>query len=385
MKKIILFSVLACTGIFSNAQDNVQPAVKSDMILSPDFTLLKNNAATPVKNQQSTGTCWAFSTTSLLESQLLKNNLGTFNLSEMFTVRNIYIEKAKNYVLRQGHAQFGEGGLGHDVIRAIANYGAMPDEAYSGLTAGQTKLDHQKMSKDLQEYLDGILKTNGKPLADDWLAGYKKILDDNMGVAPENFTYNGKTYTAMSFAKEVMHFDPNDYVNLTSFTSQPYYQSFIVQVPDNFSNGAYYNLPLNEFIEAVKSALNSGYSLMWDADVSNNGFRQGKGLALYFDPASKIKNDSLTADMPEAQWNADIRQKLYEELVTQDDHLMHITGIEKSKGGKTFFLVKNSWGNAGPFGGYINVSESYFAINTISLVVPKASLSKALLEKLKIK
>ncbi|MEO7522928.1 MAG: C1 family peptidase [Ferruginibacter sp.] len=385
MKRIILFSLLVCTGIFSNAQDKADLSVKPAMIQSSDFTLLKNNAATSVKNQGSTGTCWAFSTTSLLESQLLKNNLGTLNLSEMFTVRNIYVEKAKNYILRQGHAQFSEGGLGHDVIRAIANYGAMPDDAYSGLLPGQAKLDHQKMSKELKEYLDSILKTNGKPLTDNWLAGYNKILDDNMGVLAANFIYEGKTYTAMSFSKDVMHFDANDYVNLTSFSSQPYYQDYIVQVPDNFSNGAYYNLPLNEFIETAKTSLSSGYSLMWDADVSNNGFRQGKGLALYFEPSVKIKSDSITADMPEAKWNPEIRQQLYEELVTQDDHLMHITGIEKSGSGKTFFIVKNSWGNTGPFSGYINVSESYFAINTISLVVPKASLSKTLLEKLKIK
>ena len=382
MKKLLLFSGLFFSAIISNAQ--LQSA-KSNIVVSPDFTLLKNNAATPVKNQQSTGTCWAFSTTSLLESQLLKNNLGTFDLSEMFTVRNIYVEKAKNYVLRQGHAQFGEGGLGHDVIRSISKYGAMTQEAYSGLKPGDSTLDHQKLVKELQEYLDGLLKTNGHPIAQDWLAGYNKILDNYMGPVPANFTYNGKTYTPTEFSKSVMNFKADDYVNITSFTHQPYYQAFVIQVPDNFSNGYYYNLPLNEMIDVVKSAINSGYSLMWDADVSNNGFRAGKGLGLYFDQSAKIAKDSVRADMQEAQWDPAIRQNLYEELVTQDDHLMHITGIEKSKGGKTFFVVKNSWGTTGPFNGYINVSESYFAINTISLVIPKAALSKALLDKLNIK
>ena len=98
-----------------------------------------------------------------------------------------------------------------------------------------------------------------------------------------------------------------------------------------------------------------------------------------------MSNDSLKADSPEAHWDANFRQKLYEELVTQDDHLMHIVGLEKSKSGHPFFLVKNSWGDVGPNHGYINVSEAYFAINTVSLIVPKAALSKALLEKLKIK
>lgn len=385
MKKIILFSIVSITAFTSNAQNNVAPVVKADPLAATEFTAIKNNAATPVKNQAMTGTCWAFSTTSLLESQLMKNNLGSFDLSEMFTVRNIYIEKAKNYVLRQGHAQFGEGGLGHDVIRSIARYGAMPDEAYSGLVNGKTALDHQKMSKELKDYLDTLLNNHGKPLADDWLTGYEKILDEYMGPVPANFTYNGKSYTAATFAKDVMKFDANDYVNITSFTHQPYYQSFVVQVPDNFSNGYYYNLPLKEMIDLVKTAVNNGYSLMWDADVSNNGFRSKKGLALYFDQGTKIPYDSLKADTQEGNWDEAIRQKLYEELVTQDDHLMHITGTEKSKGGKTFFIVKNSWGTVGPFNGYVNVSESYFAINTITLVVPKAAISKTLLDKLKIK
>ncbi|MEO6668831.1 MAG: C1 family peptidase, partial [Ferruginibacter sp.] len=326
MKRIILFPVLFFVAIISNAQ---LQAVKSDIIVSPEFTLLKNNAATTVKNQERTGTCWAYSTTSLLESQLLKNNAGTFDLSEMFTVRNIYIEKAKNYILRLGHAQFGEGGLGHDVIRSISKYGAMTQESYNGLKPGDSTLDHQKMVKELKDYLDALIKASGHPLAQDWLKGYNNILDNYMGTVPASFTYNGKAYTPTEFAKSVMKFNADDYVNITSFTHQPYYQSFVVQVPDNFSNGNYYNLPLNEMIDLVKSAINGGYSIMWDADVSNNGFRTTKGLALFFDPSAKIPKDSIRADMAEAKWDPAIRQDLYEELVTQDDHLMHITGLEK--------------------------------------------------------
>lgn len=382
MKRIILFPVLFFIAVISNAQ---LQAVKSDIVVSPEFILLKNNAATTVKNQERTGTCWAYSTTSLLESQLLKNKAGTFDLSEMFTVRNIYIEKAKNYILRLGHAQFGEGGLGHDVIRSISKYGAMTQESYNGLKPGDSTLDHQKMVKELKDYLDALIKASGHPLAQDWLKGYNNILDNYMGTVPASFTYNGKAYTPTEFAKSVMKFNADDYVNITSFTHQPYYQSFVVQVPDNFSNGNYYNLPLNEMIDVVKSAINGGYSIMWDADVSNNGFRTTKGLALFFDPSAKIPKDSIRADMAEAKWDPAVRQDLYEELVTQDDHLMHITGLEKSKSGKTFFLVKNSWGATGPFNGYINVSESYFAINTISLVLPKAALSKTLLDKLNIR
>jgi bleomycin hydrolase len=349
---------------------------------SPEFTSIKLLPATSVKNQANTGTCWCFSTTSLLESQCMKNIKQELDLSEMFTVRNIYIEKARNYVLRQGKAQFGQGGLGHDVIRAVSLYGAVPDSIYSGLKTGQKSYNHSALENQLQQYLTDVLKK--RPLPDNWLDGYTKILDENLGTVPANFKYNGKTYTAQSFAKEVMKFNADDYVNVTSFTHHPYYKSFVLEAPDNFANGSFYNLPLTMMIDVVKDAVNKGYTVMWDADVSNNGFRQNKGLALHV--ANSVgRDDAFTTDTKEETWDAAKRQGLYENLTTEDDHLMHIVGTEKSREGKLFFIVKNSWGKVGPYDGYINVSEAYFAINTVSLVIPKAALSKDLLSKLDVK
>jgi bleomycin hydrolase len=357
-------------------------AQTSAPLKTPQFFDVKTLKATSVKNQAMTGTCWCFATTSLVESEEIRKDKTDIDLSEMFTVRNIYIEKAKNYILRDGKAQFGEGGLGHDEIRAVANYGAVPLNAYSGLINGEKSYNHQKLFNELKHYLDTILKI--QPIPNDWLDGYIKILDNYLGVPPKEFSYDGKTYTPISFAKEVLHFNANDYLNLTSFTHEPYYQSFVLQVPDNFSSGSFYNLPLNELINLVKDAVDRGYTVAWDADVSNKGFMQGQGLALNLDNNTSYSKDQISPDLTEASYDADIRQKLYENLTTQDDHLMHITGIEKSKNGKTFFIVKNSWGKIGPFDGYINVSEAYFAINTISVVIPKAALSKELLGKLKL-
>ncbi len=351
-------------------------------VVSTDFNNVKVNPATPVKSQDMTGTCWCFSTTSMVESEAIRTSQKSLDLSEMFTVRNIYLEKAKNYVLRVGKAQFGEGGLGHDMIRAIATYGAEPESVYSGLINGDKKFNHQEMVTKLQAYLDSVIKT--QPVKADWIPGYTAILDEFMGKAPGEFEYEGKKYTPLTFAKEVVHFNINDYVSITSFTHQPYYSSFILQVPDNFANGSFYNLPMKDMIDVVANAVKNGYTVSWDADVSNNGFRQDKGLALYLDPTQKYKSADLTPETPEQPWSVETRQQLYENLTTQDDHLMHLTGYEESKSGKKFFLVKNSWGNVGPYGGYINVSESYFAINTISVVVPKAALSKEVLAKLQI-
>lgn len=402
MKRIFLGSLFSISLFFSNAQDNtrgrdVDPknkpvptnngvrsapvSVGQGKTTSPDFTIERIIPATPVKNQAQTGTCWSFSTTSLVESQALKSNLGEFDLSEWFTVRNIYIEKAKNYILRQGHAQFGEGGLGHDQIRAIAEYGTMPEEVYSGMASYIDKHDHSNLVNDMRSYLDTVLKT--RPISANWLTGFIGVMDKMMGTPPESFIYNNKKYTPVTFAKEVLKFNPNDYVNITSFNHHPYYAPYILEVPDNFSNGSYYNLPLNEMLEVINTALKNGYSVLWDADVSNPGFITKLGLALNLGSEPGFPKN-VTVNTPELPWNENIRERLFQTLTTQDDHLMHIVGIEKSKDGRIFYDVKNSWGPVGPYNGYINVSEAYVAINTISLVVPRAALSKSLIEKLKL-
>lgn len=375
MQKALLMGCLALNMGAAMAQPTTQS------MMDNGFTVVKSLPATPVKNQAMTGTCWCFSATSLVESQCLKSNLGEMDISEMFIVRNIYIEKAKNYVLRQGRAQFSEGGLGHDLVRGIATYGAIPESVYSGLKQGRKQFNHSAMAIGLKKYLDSVVAAT--PISAGWLAGYIDILNETMPEPPTEFTYNGKKYTPIAFAKEVLKFNPDDYVNITSFTHQPYYTPFILQVPDNFSNGLYYNLPLAEMIQLTKDVLGNGYTLIWDADASNNWFMQDKGLAMF--PANRVKPDKVNSpDYDEDPWSASIRQEMYERLETQDDHLMHITGLTKTAKGKTFFTVKNSWGaSVGPLQGYINVSEAYFAINTISLVVPKAAIGKALLEKLK--
>ncbi len=255
------------------------------------FKITKINQSTIVKDQATTGTCWCFSITSVVESQCIKKGCGKLDLSEMFSVRNIYIEKAKNFILRQGHAQFDEGGLGHDAIRAIAVYGAIPESVYSGLVNGKSSHDHVKLIHDLKVYLDNVLQK--QPIASDWLNGFIKILDDQLGAPPAEFDYNGKHYTPKTFAKNVLKFDANDYVYLTSFLHHPFYSSFIVEVPDNFSNGSYFNLPLNELIRTVRSEITNGYTVLWDADVSNHGFNQLKGFAVLTDENSTIKKADM--------------------------------------------------------------------------------------------
>lgn len=345
-----------------------------------ELTITKSVDYTAVKDQANTGTCWSFSTISLIESQSIRNGGDALDLSEMFTVRAIYAEKAKNYIRRQGKAQFGPGGLGHDVIHAISTYGAMPENVYSGLTLGQTHHDHAVLDRKLTMYLDSLLTM--RPVPSDWINGFEAILNDHLGNPPETFMYKEKQYTPKTFASEVLKFNADDYVTITSFTHHPFYSSFILEVPDNFQNGSYYNVPLEEMIRLTERAVEQGFSVMWDADVSNKFFRQRNGYAMQWQDSSVASG--ITPDDAEIKVDQQKRQDLYENLTTQDDHLMHIVGLEKSPKGKKFFLVKNSWGEIGPAKGMIHVSEAYFALNTISMVMPKAALDKPLLAKLKL-
>ncbi|WP_119079333.1 C1 family peptidase [Chitinophaga alhagiae] len=381
MRKNIVAAACVLLSLQAAAQE--QP-VMIRAAVGEGVTILKNNAATTVKSQGKTGTCWCFSTTSLIESQCMRQGMAQPDLSEMYTVRNVYLLKARNYILRQGKAQFDEGGLGHDVLKAASMFGLMPESAYSGLKAGQEQPDHGGMVKALRTYLDTILKK--RPVPADWEQQYAGIMDEYMGGAPPaSFAYNGKTYTPQEFARQVVKFNEADYVSLTSFTHHPYYSNFVLELPDNHANGAFYNVTLDELIGATKTAVNKGYTVMWDADVSNRGFVYKSGYA--FSPVhDTVPNKTQpNPDLEEVKVTAAYRQGLFDQLVTQDDHLMHITGIGKSKEGKPFFIVKNSWGTtSSPFDGYVYVSEPYFAVNTINVIVPKASLDKALLKKLQL-
>jgi bleomycin hydrolase len=374
MKTRLALILFICVTVYSAAQPLKETA--------PEMITLASIDHTDVKSQGNTGTCWSFSTISLVESQTMKTNLGEFDLSEIFVVRNIYLEKARNYLLRTGSARFAEGGLGSDVINGMAKYGAVPESVYSGLVLGEKTHNHAKMTERLKAYLDGLLAE--APLKSDWTVGFNAIMDDYLGKVPETFTYREKVYTPKTFASEVLKFKSDDYVFITSFTHHPFYKPFIVEIPDNYGNESYYNVPLNEMISLTEKALEKGYSVMWDSDVSNKNFKQkNEGFAMMWKDGSTTM--PVNADAEETAYDEKIRQTLFENLTTQDDHLMHVVGLERSKGGKKFFVVKNSWGEIGPYRGYIKVSEAYFAINTITLVVPKAALDNTLIQKLGLK
>jgi bleomycin hydrolase len=336
--------------------------------LPAGFSVIKNNATSAVKNQGMSGTCWCFSSTSVTESELLRMYNKNLELSEAFTVWNLYLDKADKYIRRKGSARFSEGGLAQDVFYAIDAYGAVPESVYPG-TGKDIILDNDyKMHDELQAYLDSILKNYPDTIPLNWKEGYKNILTGYLGVPPQSFEYNGKEYTPKTFAATYVKIHLDDFEGFTSFTHHPYYAPFVLEVPDNYNSNIYYNLPLDSLIAITRKSILKGYTVAWDVDASNNGFLYEKGFAMLLQQA----NDS--ADVPhikEASYNAKIRQILFDKQETQDDHLMQITGLAKDANGKEFFIVKNSWGKENPCAGYLLASKAYFAINTLSILVNK--------------
>lgn len=336
-----------------------------------------DNSCTSVKNQQNTGTCWSFATISFIESELIRMGKGKVNLSEMFNVRKIYEDKALNYVLRQGKANFSQGSLAHDVINTIDKYGVVPEEAYSGLINGALIHDHGELSQSLKMYLDGVIKS-GKP-SPVWLEATNNILDSYLGVVPEKFTYDGKEFTPKSFAKD-LDLNADDYIHFTSFAHHPFNDYFILEIPDNYSNQSYFNVPLDELKQIIDDALERGYTISWDGDVSEKGFSQSRGLAIL--PVQYEKGELFEKYLDEIEVNQQNRQKNFFHYSTTDDHLMHLVGRAKDKKGNVYYKIKNSWGESGVYKGFLYMSEAYLKMKTVGITVHKDAVPKSILDKM---
>lgn len=346
-----------------------------------EFQTVKEIEATPVISQGATGTCWSFSTTSFLEAEIIRLTGKKIDLSEMYNVRNTYPKKAENYVMRQGKAQFSEGGLSHDVINSVREYGLVPHSVYTGLNGEEEKHNHSELQALLEGMLKVFVENPGKKLSPKWKTSVQAVLDIYLGKNPSEFTFEGKKYTPASFLAYTK-INPDSYVSLTSFTHQPFYKPFIINIPDNFSNGSFYNLPLAEFVQNIDHALDKGFTLALDCDVSEPYFSGKQGVAAV--PAEEADQKTILTEIkPEKTITPEFRQQEFENLTTQDDHLMHIVGKVKDQKGNSYYKVKNSWGTANLGNdGYIYMSVAYLKLKTISVLVHRDGLSATTLKSL---
>ena len=376
----------------------VSAAASAQQAPDYEFTVVKENPITSVKNQNRSGTCWCFSALSFIESEILRTKGIETDLSEMFVVGKSYRDRAVKYVRLDGHLNFAAGSSFGDVLHVIDDYGIVPQSAMNGMNYGSELPEQNELDAALKGYVSAIATNPNKKLTTAWLNGFDGIVEAYFGEYPTTFKYEGKEYTPESF-RDYLGINMDDYVNITSFTHHPFYSQFVIEVPDNWRWDTAYNLPMDEMMEVMYNAIEKGYTIAWGSDVSETGFTRN-GLAVALEEAKATTGSDQErwvgkADAPKEEVKAalpaevtvtqEMRQEGYDRKTTTDDHGMHIYGLAKDQNGTNYFMVKNSWGETGKYNGIWYASETFVKFKTLNIVVHKDALPKDIAKKLGIK
>jgi bleomycin hydrolase len=390
MKKAWLILIYFVSLGLSFGQDNLVNSLKqnaSDSAKKFKFTIKIDLEDSPVKNQGSSGTCWSYSGNSYLESEMLRMGKPFVDISEIYTARCAYIERAKNYVRMHGGIPWGDGAELHDVIQIYKKYGAMPYDAYTGLNYGTSRNKFGEMQAMIEGMLKAVVENKNGKLTPNWLPAIISVLDTYLGKVPEKFNYNGKQYTPQSFAKEVVGINGDDYIELGSFLYANNYEPTMLMVPDNWSLQPVYNVPMNEMSQIVDNALNKGYSIAWATDVSEKYFSWKNGVAIvptkeFEDMTDEEKAKMFDGPKEERNITAQLREDAFDNYNTTDDHGMHIVGLAHDQNDKPYYIVKNSWGDKNDYKGYLFASKAFFDYKTIAILVHKDAIPQDVRKKL---
>ncbi|SHI45621.1 C1 family peptidase [Flavobacterium terrae] len=393
LKPIIVAASLIASALAGNAQDNLVNSLKINASEkskeSFKFADVVNIENTSVKNQGSSGTCWSYSANSFLESEMIRMGKKPVELSQIFSARNAYVEKGRNYVRMHGSVALGDGGAFHDVINMYRKYGAVPQSVYTGLNYGTDKNKFAEMAALIEGFLKAVVSNPNGELTPNWEKAYAAMIDAYLGQVPKTFDYNGKKYTPETFAKEVVGINADDYVEISSLQEYPYYSKFVLMVPDNWNYDQVYNVKMNELTDIIDNALKNGYSVAWAGDVSEKSFSWKNGVA--YVPEKKIedmtaeeKADMFNGPKKEAVVTEEMRQKAFDNYTTTDDHGMHIVGISKDQNGKEYYIVKNSWGTTNDYKGYLYMSKEFAKYKATAIMLHKKGVPAAIASKLKI-
>ena len=399
MNKLITLAALGLCFSSINAQEAKEEKKAEEGFV---FTTIKENPITSIKNQNRSSTCWSFSSVAFLESELLRQGKGEFDLSEMFIVHHTMEDRAVNYVRYHGDASFSPGGSFEDMVVCYEKYGMVPQNAMPGIMYGDSLPVHNELDAVAGAYVEAIGKGKFSKLTPVWKNGLRSIYDTYLGECPKEFNYNGKTYTPRTFADEVLKLNMNDYISLTSYTHHPFYTQFNVEVQDNWRNALSYNLPIEELMEVMDNAVRKGYTFAWGSDVSEQGFTRdgiavfpdaskgaeltGSDMAHWLGLSAADKRKELTSKpLPEVTVTQEMRQTAFDNWETTDDHGMLIYGLAKDQNGKEYFMVKNSWGEAGKYKGIWYASKAFVAYKTMNILVHKDAIPSKIAKKLGLK
>ena len=399
MKKIlVVLSAFLAAGLAANAQK-----AKVDF---PEykFTTVLENPVTSIKDQHRSGTCWAYSAISFVESEVIRINNITDpekypDFSEFFVVSHSYSDRADKYVMLDGNLTFGAGSQGEDVLDVIRLYGLVPQAEMTGMNYGSDLPAQSELDAVLRAYVEAVVKNPNRVLTTAWKRGFQAILDEYLGEYPKTFVVDGVEYTPESY-RDALNFNPDDYVTLTSYTHHPFYTYFPFEVADNWRWDQFYNVPIDEMMEILDYALENGYTISWGADVSEPGFTRD-GLAILVDVSASNnsgsdqerwvgKSEDKQAKAKKAGKNNPIvelvptqgtRQTGFMNKTITDDHGMQIYGIAKDQWGGKYYLVKNSWGETGKYKGVWYASEAFVKGQTLDIAIHKSALPKEFVEK----
>ena len=390
MKNIVLIATLGLLSLNTVAQE---PKKEEGFV----FSTVKENPITSIKNQNRSSTCWSFSSLAFLESELLRQGKGEYDLSEMFVVHHTMADRAERYVRLHGDNSFSPGGSFYDVVYCMNNYGLVPQEAMNGIMYGDTLPVHNELDAVAEAYVNAIAKGKLTKLTPVWMNGLNAIYDTYLGKCPEKFSYKGKEYTPLTFAKS-LGLNVEDYVSLTSYTHHPFYKKFAIEIQDNWRNAESWNLPIDEFMTVIENAVNNGYTVAWGSDVSEDGFTRdgiavvpqmnrtdltGSDMARWTGLTMADKRKELTSKpMPEMDITQEMRQKAFNNWETTDDHGMLIYGMAKDQNGKEYYMVKNSWGTNNKYKGTWYASKAFVKYKTMNILVHKDALPKEIAKKL---
>lgn len=388
-KSLIIAGIFVSTTIF--AQDDLIKKVIGNASIQSKFIFkdVIDLDRTSVKNQGSAGTCWSYSGNSFIESEMMRLKKKPVDIAEIFTARAVYLGKAKNYILLGGNMGLGDGAELHDVMNIIRKNGAMPQSAYTMEDYGKGSVKSGEMQKKIKEILDTFLKNPNNKSAT-WVKDINDYMDSQLGKIPEKFDYAGKSYTPQTFAKEVVGINANDYIEISNYKDNPYFEKMVQPVSDNWSGDSLYNVPMNTLTDAVDNALAKGFTVGWATDVSEPYFSWKNGVAIVpnVDDLYNITDDQKKTffDGPskEKEISEDMRLDGLYTMYTTDDHGMHIVGKAKDQNGKEYYKVKNSWGETNDYKGYLYVTKTFVQLKTTALMLNKNSLTKELRTKLKV-
>ncbi len=394
VKPLLAVSLLIAGMQVGSAQDYLVNSLKNNQSANSaesfKFTDVINIENTPVKNQGSSGTCWSYSANSFLESEMIRMGKQPVEISQVYTARNAYVEKGKNYVKMHGAITLGDGGALHDVINMYRKYGALPQSTYTGLNYGTTNNKFGEMQAMAEGVLAAAVKNPNGELSPNWIKAYTAVLDSYLGEVPQSFDYKGKKYSPQTFAKEVVGINPDDYVEISSLKEHPYYSKFVLMVPDNWSLDMVYNVKMNDLTSIIDNALKTGYTVGWAGDVSEKGFSWKNGVAYipaknFADMTAEEKESIFKGPQAEMEITEDMRQAAFDNYQTTDDHGMHIVGVSKDQNGKEYYIVKNSWGATNDYKGYMYMSKNFVKYKTTAILLHKGGIPKDLAKKMDVK